>query len=1216
MRFLFVLLLGAAPAWSLDSRHTYTTPDELQGFGDFNHDGRLDVIVVERNSGLYRLGSGQPDGSLLWSNARPTGCPGAESLAVGTVTPAVNPVFLVTGRSANQVFLIDPATTYTRPLTISPPGIGPASVAAVDLNLAGNDPALLDLVVSTHWDSPPNPYKRHVFQSLPGGISAAATINTGTSPLERISRVQFDTASAEIFSVTLRGASDTFRLIDATNPGLPVKASLTGLPAGIEFVHSPFLGTALSQFVFFTPGAPGITFSAWSGSSLTGPDAKVIGPDPVRSVHLTDNGTRIGIAVIYNDGSHADLFTFDAAGNPLPEGTVNPPAGETLKGILATAPGRFSALSGPPGASSTTTTPFSHDGSGWIPGAATPLPALEAVTTRANVFLYDKEPVVNADAKLVEALHIPDWTSTFSIGGSPSEMTFSVETFGGESIGLDSAPSTVIPGPLPATNKALLNQNLPEVSVSSTSTSLGVVPLQISIDPPAGTYARHVAPQLVVPDATGISAWFRTDPAAAWSSYTFGTPITPPGDTLQPFTVWFYAEDSSRRSAIQSASYTFSGAPGELDSDGDGVPDFVEIQKGLDPLAGPDSDDDGLSDLEELLLGSDPANGSETASYGGDILDLPPSRTNDEDGDGFSDFDEWASGSNPFDAGSTPTASSLVEYRNTFDLDVRPQSHSGTVATLPDRDSYPEGDPVFSPTEIRVHDLGSFLLGAAPTRDHSSTSTPDIRALVPSLPATGRDLFMIASTPTAFDCEQDSSLPGWGRELIGLVPIPTLDAGAVPFTATAASTADEWITAARTHYAALPHEVVSGSLDLYDTLVYLLWERITGLKLAERGILTGPLPLGLTPFRDTVPGQSQAASTGQLLDLQSYIGPADSGFLLQSIEAAIRSEIQSPTHVRTVALKKLANEIYRISVGLGTSTPGLYPSPFETLRTVIRELPADAGDVDGMIDLPGADAVPPTSYATVHALSATDISRADAALVHLLGLIAPRPVQTFEVTVTGSTFDGPVPVLQDDATLLGLRAYDENRNPFVFPQSFDLPPGTTLEILAFTDRTDLPAGDGTAIEAISAVITGFPEGSPGDTNQNAIPDAYEDYFFGGGVDPFGDADGDGYINLQEALDGTHPNDPASMPAGDPLPAGMPPVEIARAGGNLTFTLTFPSAYGDRIHFLLQDAGGTLSAPFVEMVDAATDAGSDIYSLTIPHPGNTRNFYRFRLALRP
>ena len=47
-----------------------------------------------------------------------------------------------------------------------------------------------------------------------------------------------------------------------------------------------------------------------------------------------------------------------------------------------------------------------------------------------------------------------------------------------------------------------------------------------------------------------------------------------------------------------------------MDSNGDGIPDYVAIARGLDPNGSRDSDGDGYSDLEELIHGTDPKNAS------------------------------------------------------------------------------------------------------------------------------------------------------------------------------------------------------------------------------------------------------------------------------------------------------------------------------------------------------------------------------------------------------------------------------------------------------------------------------------------------------------------------------------------------------------------------------------------------------------------------------
>jgi hypothetical protein len=71
------------------------------------------------------------------------------------------------------------------------------------------------------------------------------------------------------------------------------------------------------------------------------------------------------------------------------------------------------------------------------------------------------------------------------------------------------------------------------------------------------------------------------------------------------------------------------------DSDGDGLPDWLEMLIGTDPQ-NPDTDGDGLNDFEELFI------------YRTNPLNA------DTDGDGFSDGVEVLFGSDPLDANSTP----------------------------------------------------------------------------------------------------------------------------------------------------------------------------------------------------------------------------------------------------------------------------------------------------------------------------------------------------------------------------------------------------------------------------------------------------------------------------------------------------------------------------------------------------------------------------------
>ena len=106
----------------------------------------------------------------------------------------------------------------------------------------------------------------------------------------------------------------------------------------------------------------------------------------------------------------------------------------------------------------------------------------------------------------------------------------------------------------------------------------------------------------------------------------------------------------------QTAHFTLNHGSNKSDSDGDGIPDGIEVALGMNPLDStiPDSDNDGWNDFEEYLRGTKGDNNN--------------SKPLDSDGDGWSDFDENLRGTDPLNSHQCidkPTAHTLygVEYK-------------------------------------------------------------------------------------------------------------------------------------------------------------------------------------------------------------------------------------------------------------------------------------------------------------------------------------------------------------------------------------------------------------------------------------------------------------------------------------------------------------------------------------------------------------------------
>src|SRR5512137_871271 len=61
----------------------HETPHEFFGSGDFDRDGRTDLVIVDKESGKYRLGYQLTPGVFSWVDCRPSGIKGVAGFSIG-----------------------------------------------------------------------------------------------------------------------------------------------------------------------------------------------------------------------------------------------------------------------------------------------------------------------------------------------------------------------------------------------------------------------------------------------------------------------------------------------------------------------------------------------------------------------------------------------------------------------------------------------------------------------------------------------------------------------------------------------------------------------------------------------------------------------------------------------------------------------------------------------------------------------------------------------------------------------------------------------------------------------------------------------------------------------------------------------------------------------------------------------------------------------------
>ena len=85
MKIILTLVLGYAAILTADAGTPVAgSPREITGAGDFNADGFADVLIVDKPTGLYRIGYGAADGSLTFAPGRPSGTAPVEAVAEGS----------------------------------------------------------------------------------------------------------------------------------------------------------------------------------------------------------------------------------------------------------------------------------------------------------------------------------------------------------------------------------------------------------------------------------------------------------------------------------------------------------------------------------------------------------------------------------------------------------------------------------------------------------------------------------------------------------------------------------------------------------------------------------------------------------------------------------------------------------------------------------------------------------------------------------------------------------------------------------------------------------------------------------------------------------------------------------------------------------------------------------------------------------------------------
>lgn len=1074
--------------------------------------------------------------------------------------------------------------------------LGPATLAAGQI--AGTT-ALEDLLLGSSLSSAPNAYRATLHANAGGGNFALNAIKAATSDeVFGAARVLLSNTASHQAAYGLRTASATgLRVLALNAVGSPEKLALNDLPDGCQFVVTPLAG-ALAHVIAWVPGQSGYqTRDIVEGPPDTftaGPPAIVPTSFLIGDIVAVPAGNAAKLLLVSTDGGSAVLV---ATPGGAVEQTFVPPVGSVFTAVAAAdgAFGGFQLLYGAgAGKRSTGAQAWDFDsGTGtYTLAAVQTLPEVEDLSGAGHVLVYAGEPFVAPNASLLKRLRAKDWSSNPALPGGNVQVT--AESYGGPDSGLGT-PSVMNLGAAPAgTTHLLISQFAPGISVYPLSAAEGNSSGAIVAQPGPGAYETAV--QVTLTGPAGWTIGYRTSSSAAWSTYT--GPIWLHRDTLLEA---FGIGPGSGLTPILSAQYRFNAPAGELSSLDDGIPDYVKIGLGFDPLVLPDRA--GINNTEETL------NYLQILIEGNNV----PSR-------------------------NTSGAA--------LDLHVRPHSHDGLAATdipslLPNLPlSNGEANPG---NRVTVHDVSGEPLDTELANHFGFFGAGQTAARLLQLGRGGRASVTVASSLSSFALDfappYNAGTPFLGRELAGLIVLPasTPPAFVHPYGGgTDATEAAAWQAAAIAHYlAALPPEV-GATIDPLDTGLVFVFERWVANRFMARGLLPAgyqPTPgtlnsnrLTLTSYRASEPAAA-IPDTGivsglvlpapeQLAALEQYASPLDTGHLLPAVIETLRNGLRTSPDPGIAALRAVTLELYRISVRWGGQFPGAFPNPLDALREFLGTgvMPqAYRNDWDG--------GLPPEFGGALTTLGPADYTAAMNGLATLLNLPTPRPVVSRDLLVRADSMGLTCTVLERFGLGTLVALVNENGRPFRFPGNFELVPGIAVRVTGFADVPPNPC----ALETLEVVlvedeyqafVTDVPVPPPTDADGNLLDDEWEMLFLGGLGNAAFASLGGGYTLLQSYFDGTDPFLPASFMAKPPANLQLPAVQIEPFGLNqVQLTWQFAPAYAHKLLFKLQSAP-SLGDPWTDLPLVVQDLGGGQFQATAQiAQQDSSAFWRVLLGLK-
>ncbi|HOX57268.1 MAG TPA: formylglycine-generating enzyme family protein [Candidatus Paceibacterota bacterium] len=391
----------------------YETTQEFFASGDFDRDGRSDLVIVDKDSGKYRLAYQLTPGLFSWVDCRPSGIKGIAGFSIGRVLVKDQDAATFTSPDANEITLVDissptaPGKPVAVPFTAA---LGPNTVVAVDIGGEGNT-SLDDLAVGSIYNSP-DPSLGVLLRNDRAEFPKLTEMPL-PGPAVRGNRLSLKAGQPEVVCGLVQGdKGDTLRVADFSGGKPEALATAADLPGGSDYAAGRFGSSPLPVFIVYKPGDKSVAvrpleeptprkFQFGAGQSFD------LG-QPVRRVIALNEGGAKRLFVIFGEGEKAGVFNFDGSKAPVLVQSLAA-TNEAFTCALGTAEGFMVFTRPAAGKFSTRYQAFKASGETYTPG---PFGALASLADNDNITIPDIHSRIVAKQTVVSESEMKPYTNT------------------------------------------------------------------------------------------------------------------------------------------------------------------------------------------------------------------------------------------------------------------------------------------------------------------------------------------------------------------------------------------------------------------------------------------------------------------------------------------------------------------------------------------------------------------------------------------------------------------------------------------------------------------------------------------------------------------------------------------------------------------------------------------------------------------------------------